>query len=332
MSAPDLNDLVAALREGNGVAHKRDIAAVVGALGIGGDSAIAVGDDCAAIAQPGAAGHLLLAIEGFIPHFVEADPWFAGWCGVMVNVSDVYAMGGRPTAIVNALWGRGDDRTGRLLDGMRAAARCYQVPMVGGHSNLRCEEDQLAVAILGHATRLLTSFDARPGDRLLVALDLRGAYRPPFAHWNCTTDVDPARLRADLDLLPMLAEAGLCRSAKDISQAGVLGTLMMLMECSGVGARIAVAFEQGAAMAAGLSAGDIIIAVDGLQATAANIDNLLANFLPGENVEVHAFRRDELMKFNVTVAPSEPSTAYLTIAKGGLTEKGKAWLHWKGNE
>ncbi|ULQ47070.1 sll0787 family AIR synthase-like protein [Flagellatimonas centrodinii] len=240
MSAPDLNDLVAALREGNGVAHKRDIAAVVGALGIGGDSAIAVGDDCAAIAQPGAAGHLLLAIEGFIPHFVEADPWFAGWCGVMVNVSDVYAMGGRPTAIVNALWGRGDDRTGRLLDGMRAAARCYQVPMVGGHSNLRCEEDQLAVAILGHATRLLTSFDARPGDRLLVALDLRGAYRPPFAHWNCTTDVDPARLRADLDLLPMLAEAGLCRSAKDISQAGVLGTLMMLMECSGVGARIAV--------------------------------------------------------------------------------------------
>ena len=82
-------------------------------------------------------------------------------------------------------------------------------------------------------------------------------------------------------------------------------------------------------MAAGLSAGDVIIAVDGLQATQANIDNLLAAFLPGETVEVHAFRRDELMKFRVEVAPTEPSTAYLTIAKGGLTEKGKAWLHAK---
>ncbi|MZR61555.1 M61 family metallopeptidase [Alcanivorax sp. DP30] len=99
-----------------------------------------------------------------------------------------------------------------------------------------------------------------------------------------------------------------------------------------LGAKIAVAFEQGAAMSAGLSAGDVIIAVDSLQATAANLDNLLASFLPGETVELHAFRRDELMTFKVKVGPGEPSTAYLTIAKGGLTEKGKAWLHAKSNE
>ena len=37
------------------------------------------------------------------------------------------------------------------------------------------------------------------------------------------------RLRADLALLPELAEAGLCRAAKDISMAGVLGTALMLV-------------------------------------------------------------------------------------------------------
>ncbi len=242
MTAPiDLDALVQALQAGSGVAHKRDIAEVVTALGIGGDSAVAVGDDCAAIPETHGHGHLLLAIEGFIPAFVERDPWFAGWCGVMVNVSDIYAMGGRPLAIVDALWGRGGPATQALMEGMRAAAQCYRVPVVGGHSNLRSDGEQLAVAVLGRAERLLTSFDARPGDWLMAAIDLRGAYREPFAHWNCTTGVEPARLRGDLEILPALAEEGLCRSAKDISQAGVLGTALMLLECSNVGAEIDVA-------------------------------------------------------------------------------------------
>ena len=46
------------------------------------------------------------------------------------------------------------------------------------------------------------------------------------------------RLRGDLELLPQLAEDGLCDAAKDISMAGTLGTALMLLECSQVGARI----------------------------------------------------------------------------------------------
>ena len=37
-----------------------------------------------------------------------AEPWFAGYCGVMVNLSDVAAMGGRPVAVVDALWAEDD--------------------------------------------------------------------------------------------------------------------------------------------------------------------------------------------------------------------------------
>ncbi|WVM89251.1 AIR synthase related protein [Halopseudomonas pachastrellae] len=46
----------------------------------------------------------MLAIEGMIPRFVEQAPWFAGWSAVMANVSDIAAMGGRATAVVNAYW------------------------------------------------------------------------------------------------------------------------------------------------------------------------------------------------------------------------------------
>jgi AIR synthase-related protein len=232
--------LVEALHANRGLAHKADIADVVRTLAIDNPNAtVPVGDDCAAIADD-AGGYQLLAIEGFINEFVVHDPWFAGWCGVMVNVSDIYAMGGRPTAVVDAAWSRNRDKMRRLLEGLSAASKAYGVPIVGGHSNARCDREQLSVAILGRATRLLSSFDAKPGDALIAAIDLRGAYREPYPHWNASTGAPPQRLRADLELLPQLAEDGLCKAAKDISQAGLIGTVMMLLECSGIGAVIDV--------------------------------------------------------------------------------------------
>ena len=237
----DLPALAQALRASRGFAHKRDIAGVVrhlqGALQLPGlpEAAVPVGDDCAVLPD-GQGGHLLFAIEGFVDDFVERMPWFAGYCGVMVNASDIYAMGGRPRAVVDALWSPGPEPARPLLQGLAEAARRYAIPVVGGHSNHLATRGQLAVAILGRAQRLLTSFNARPGDQLLAVVDLRGAYEEPFPYWNASTRAPAERLRADLALLPELAEAGLCDAAKDISMAGLAGTTLMLLECSRAGA------------------------------------------------------------------------------------------------
>ncbi|RXH11847.1 sll0787 family AIR synthase-like protein [Bradyrhizobium guangzhouense] len=227
-----LAGLAETLRKSRGIAAKADIAAVAAALDLSGSDAIAVGDDCAAI--PEGDGYTLFAIEGFMNEFVAADPWFAGWCGAMVNISDVAAMGGRPTAIVNAIWSNGADKAAPILEGLKAAARTFGVPVIGGHTNVRSSQSQFAVAILGRASRLLTSFDARPGDKLIAAIDLRGRYRDPFANWEAATDAPAERLRGDLEILPSIAEAGLALAAKDISQGGIVGTAAMLAECSQV--------------------------------------------------------------------------------------------------
>jgi AIR synthase-related protein len=233
-----LDSLAETLKASRGLAAKRDIASVTSRLGLSGAAPTPIGDDCAAI--PDGDGFLLFAIEGFMNEFVAADPWFAGWCGVMVNLSDIAAMGGRPLAIVDALWADGNAGAEPILAGMRAAADRFGVPIVGGHTNIRTDRGQLSVAILGRAQKLLTSFDARPGERLVAAVDLRGRYRTPFANWEAATDAPAARLRGDLEILPMLAEAGLAKAAKDISQAGLVGTAAMLAECSGVGITIDV--------------------------------------------------------------------------------------------
>jgi len=223
------------LRTAMGVAHKRDIAPVLARLNLGAASAIQVGDDCAAI--PDGDGFLLLAIEGFLPEFCAADPVFAGYCGVMVNVSDVAAMGGRPIAVVDAVWSAGGDQAGPLLDGLRQGAEKYGVPIIGGHTNTRAAANLLSVAILGRAKNLLSGFAAKPGQALIAAIDLRGRLRGT-SYWDASSDTPGYRLRGDLEILPELAEAELCGAAKDISMAGAVGTAVMLLEASGLGAEI----------------------------------------------------------------------------------------------
>ena len=207
-----LQEIAARVLDSRGMAHKTDIADVVTALGIGA-GAIRVGDDCAAI--PDGDGYLLFAIEGFVNDFVEADPRFAGYCGVMVNLSDIAAMGGRPIAVVDAIWARNGQQADPILAGLREASSIYGVPVVGGHTNGRADRGQLAVAVLGRAKRLITSFDANDGDVLIAAVDLRGRFREPHLYWDATTGAPQQRLREDLALLPEIAEAGLVTAGKD---------------------------------------------------------------------------------------------------------------------
>jgi uncharacterized protein len=232
VDAAEFDTLIGSLRQSPALAAKADIGVVAERLGLA-CAAISVGDDCAAI--PDGDAHLLIAIEGFINAFVASDPWFAGWCGVMVNISDIASMGGWALAVVDAIWAEGEGAAAAILDGMKAASCAYAVPIVGGHTNLHNPQAQLAVAVVGRAgSRLLTSFDARPGDALIAAIDHRGAYRKPFDNWQAVLGAPCERLRADLALLPEMAERGLARAAKDISQGGIPGTAAMLAEGSGV--------------------------------------------------------------------------------------------------
>jgi selenophosphate synthetase-related protein len=123
------------------------------------------------------------------------------------------------------------------MTGIREACVAYGVPLVGGHTT-RSDggPHALAVAILGRADRLLTSFDAREGDEVLVVADLRGRYHGDFPFWNATIGRTSGELREALALFEELAASGDVHACKDVSNAGVAGTLLMLLEASGAGA------------------------------------------------------------------------------------------------
>ena len=238
----ELAELVASLQAATGILHKHDIQAAASTFGQfawGVDGAkIRLGDDCAAVPAGDRPedGYLLLAAEGIWPELVVKEPWFAGWCAVMVNLSDIAAMGGKTIALVDALWSQSATGSAQVWAGMRAAADRYGVPIVGGHTNSHSNYEGLAVAVMGQAKCLITSFDGQVGDALMMVVNLSGAYFGEYSFWNAATETESVVLKEQLSLLPKLSALGLCHAGKDISMGGLAGTLLMLCEASGYGA------------------------------------------------------------------------------------------------
>jgi len=100
--------------------------------------------------------------------------------------------------------------------------------------------------------------------------------------------------------------------------------------------RLSHVLDGGAAQAAGLSAGDRLIALDGLQLPTDKLAERIARVPAGETVSVHAFRRDELMTFELTPLPAPADTATLwLLPEDGLAPavlaRRQAWLGTAGD-
>jgi len=65
---------------------------------------------------------------------------------------------------------------------------------------------------------------------------------------------------------------------------------------------------------AGLAPGDTLVALDGIRVRRDNLDALAAAVPPGARVGVHAFRRDELLRFDVLPQPAPSDTCELRLA------------------
>ncbi|GGB98229.1 peptidase [Oxalicibacterium flavum] len=106
----------------------------------------------------------------------------------------------------------------------------------------------------------------------------------------------------DLPLARLLAPFGV--TLKDERSRG-RAALGMRTVREGNDCKVGTIFEGSAAQKAGLSAGDIIVAIDGLRVNGSNIDALLARYRLGDRFVIHAFRRDELLTFDARMAVSD---------------------------
>lgn len=80
---------------------------------------------------------------------------------------------------------------------------------------------------------------------------------------------------------------------------------------------------------AGLAAGDEAVAINDMKLTSGNIDARLREYHAGDSIELHVFRRDELMSLDVVLEETPENTCYLVIdaeASDSSEKNRNSWL------
>jgi len=126
----------------------------------------------------------------------------------------------------------------------------------------------------------------------------------------------------EIGLVPLLRTFGVKAEVQKPDGAAALGIKTATQDGW---VRVSQVLDGGAGQAAGLSAGDLLAAVDGLRVAPGQLDKLLARYRAGDRTELHVFRRDELQVLRVTLA-REPAVQYKVSVEAGKHAGRTRWL------
>lgn len=216
---------------------------------------VGIGDDAAVLDGPG--DELLVAtVDSHVEnvHFLPflSTPRQIGRRALVVNLSDIAAMGGQPQFALVALALPPNTEVAWVEEfyrGMRAEADRFGVLIIGGNMTRSPAGIYVDITVLGRVRRehLLVRSGARPGDLLLVTDRVGDAYAGLHLVFNPRLPVDPA-IRETLITRYIAPEARLAESAViarsgwatamlDVSD-GLSGDIGHICEQSQVGVRI----------------------------------------------------------------------------------------------
>jgi len=234
----NLESLAESLRDYLGATRKHSIKNIVNIFDETGTNP-SFGEDAAIIDYGEDA--LLLAADGIWDRLMRADPEWSGYCAILVNVHDIAAMGGRALGMVDIFSSSSSEMSQKVLKGMKAGVEKLGVPIVGGHIHPDTPYTAVDVAILGRVRKdsIIYSSTARPGDDIVLGIDLDGRIHPSCdMNWDSTFLKDATIVRHQISSMVELGEGKLLTAGKDVSNPGILGTLGMILEVSGVGADV----------------------------------------------------------------------------------------------
>jgi thiamine-monophosphate kinase len=207
-----------------------------------------IGDD-AAVLRPSPGMVLLvttdLLLEGVHFRLEFTDPYRLGQKALAVNLSDIAACGGRPTAFLVSLAIPPETEVAAvqaLYKGMMEQAHTYGVSLIGGDTS-RAERLLISVTMIGEAEegKIVYRAGAKKGDRIFVtgqlgdaALGLKMLKNGVKEGYLIERHLAPTpRVKEGIEI----ARQGLATAMIDISD-GLIADLGHILEESGVGAQV----------------------------------------------------------------------------------------------
>ena len=146
-----------------------------------------------------------------------------------------------------------------------------------------------------------------------------------------TEDLPLAALMADFGVnMELRRDKRFGRAGRDVGKTAAPPLeLGIRFRPHGAGLEVAVVMADGPAEQAGVSPGDILIAIDGLMLSEKNLLQRLARFEAGQTVRISGFRDEELLEFPVTLAAAARETCVLGLADkpdADALARRQAWL------
>ena len=232
MSAHQLADLIVKLRKFRGLTRKSALGEILDILDETSydDAGFFDVDDF----------KVVVSCDGIMEKLVNSDPLLAGYYSVLANVNDVVAKGARPVGFVNIISSSSREVRRKVAQGIQKGLRKYGLKLLKGHKQPDTSYSAVDAAAIGVARNVLPSTAAKVGDSLVVAVDLAGRFdsKDWLKTFDSTTMKSSREVLDRLDSMIKLAEKRLANAARDISGPGIAGTIAMLCESSGVGARV----------------------------------------------------------------------------------------------
>ena len=219
--------------------------------GAGAEVRVGVGDDAAVLAPTG--GELVVTTDVLVDgvHFVGRPTGArdVGYKAIVVNVSDIAAMGASPRSAVCALVLPPGVEAGwvmELFGGMREACDEYALWLVGGDLS-RGRDATIAVTVTGEVApgKAVRRSGARPGDRVVVTGELGGsAAGLRLSDAATTNEQQVALVRRHLRPTARVGEGGVlaahgATAMMDVSD-GLAIDLSRLTRASHVGAKVVI--------------------------------------------------------------------------------------------
>ena len=213
---------------------------------------IGIGDDCAVI--PSGDSELIYSTDMLMEgvHFLRdaASPEDIGWKSLAVNLSDIAAMGGIPTATFLSLALPKDvqgEWAERFIAGYAELSRKFNVPLLGGDTTSSLRDIAINVGVLGRVPigKSVKRSEASVGQGIYVTGNLgdsAGGLQAILNSWDKTQEVD-SLVQSHIKPIPRIDEGqalmntGLIGAMMDISD-GIASDLRHILKASGVGAEV----------------------------------------------------------------------------------------------
>ncbi len=198
-----------------------------------------IGEDSAAVKNDNGM-YTLVTTDRIKTTFIEKFPFGAGFSSILVGVDDIYACGGTPLAASLIISFKDQTIGQKIIEGVCAGSNKFNVPIIRGHTNMK-DYYELSTALIGEIKKedYISAKNAQPNDNVILAVDFEGRIgRASNLHWDTTTFKDSEIVLNKRKSMNVIAQEHLANSSKDVSNGGVFGTVLQLMQYSEVGVDI----------------------------------------------------------------------------------------------